>query len=116
MCSYRKGPGNTCCYEQGPEIWVATERAWDYVQLYQVVHPSKEIEPNENPPIDASLALQRALDLAERLCDLINLKLLRLCLVHDDSHDRNCLVHGSQFSGLVDWEQQNILPTCVGMA
>ncbi|KAF8176586.1 hypothetical protein K438DRAFT_1681845 [Mycena galopus ATCC 62051] len=74
---------------------------------------AKKIEPNENPPIDASVVLQRVLDLAERLCDLINPKLLRLCLVHDDPHDRNCLVNGSEFSGLVDWEAHSILPACL---
>jgi hypothetical protein len=65
---------------------------------------SRQSKYHETPSIDASLILDRALDLAERLCDLLDPKLHRLCLVHDDPHDRNCLVDGSPFTGLLDCE------------
>jgi Ser/Thr protein kinase RdoA (MazF antagonist) len=39
-----------------------------------------------------------------RLVARLDPSLLRVCLVHIDPHDRNVLVHDSEFSGLVDWQ------------
>ncbi|KIM35647.1 hypothetical protein M413DRAFT_32399 [Hebeloma cylindrosporum] len=61
-------------------------------------------EDKKEASVDVPALLEQLEILARHIITRLDSSLLRACLVHVDPHDRNVMVEGSNFSGLVDWQ------------